>query len=321
MGGDDVLSEVGQVCDAGPFVHPALFYRNTREYTAGTVPFLLDGIAAGEPVAVAVPPPRLALLRTALGPSGAGVRWIDMERAGRNPGRIIPDVLRAFADTHPDGRVRIVGEPVWPGRTALEYPACAQHEALINLAFAGRPVTILCPYDAALLEASVLAEARATHPAVVDGGREERSARYAPRRVVAAHNRLPERPSGVLAFGFTEPELADARHIATAEARRLGLDGERLAEFSLAAGELITNSVLHGGGSGVVSVWSEGGPDGQVVCEVRDRGHLADPLAGRRPASRDLPHGRGLLMVNRLADLVRQRTGGDGTTIRFYMRR
>lgn len=312
-----MLSEVGEVCDAGPFVHPALFYRDSGEYTAGTVPFLLEGMDAGEPVAVAVPPPRLAQLRAALGPRGTEVRWIDMERAGHNPGRIIPGVLRAFADSRPAGRVRIIGEPVWPGRSALEYPACAQHEALINMAFAGRPVTILCPYDAARLDSAVLAEARATHPVVLDGGREHRSAHYAPRRVIAAHNRLPQRPSGALAFGFAEPQLAEARHTATAEARRLGLEGDRLAEFSVAVGELITNSVLHGGGSGAVHVWGE---DGHVVCEVHDRGRLTDPLAGRRPASRDLPHGRGLLMVNRIADLVRQRATGDGTTIRFYLR-
>ncbi|MFF3253401.1 anti-sigma factor RsbA family regulatory protein [Actinacidiphila glaucinigra] len=312
-----MLSEVGEVSDAGPFVHPALFYRDAGEYTAGTVPFLLEGMDAGEPVAVAVPPPRLALLRAALGPRGTEVQWVDMERAGRNPGRIIPGVLRAFADACPDGRVRIIGEPIWPGRSALEYPACAQHEALINMAFAGRPVTILCPYDAALLDAAVLAEARATHPVLLDGGREHRSAHYAPRRVIAAHNRLPQRPSRAIAFGFAEPQLAEARHTATAEARRLGLDGERLAEFSLAVGELITNSVLHGGGSGAVHVWAE---DGHVVCEVHDRGRLTDPLAGRHPASRDRPHGRGLLMVNRIADLVRQRATGDGTTIRFYVR-
>ncbi|MFB7291456.1 anti-sigma factor RsbA family regulatory protein [Actinacidiphila glaucinigra] len=311
------VGEVGEVSDAGPFAHPALFYRDAGEYAAGTVPFLLEGMDAGEPVAVAVPPPRLAELRAALGPRGAEVQWVDMERAGRNPGRIIPGVLRAFADARPAGRVRIIGEPVWPGRTALEYPACAQHEALINMAFAGRPVTILCPYDAARLDAAVLAEARATHPVVLDGGREHRSAHYAPRRVIAAHNRLPQRPSGALAFGFAEPQLAEARHTATAEAHRLGLDGDRLAEFSLAVAELITNSVLHGGGSGAVHVWAE---DGHVVCEVHDRGRLTDPLAGRHPASRDRPHGRGLLMVNRIADLVRQRATGDGTTIRFYLR-
>ena len=64
-----------------------------------------------------------------------------MAEAGRNPGRILPAVLHAFADDHPRARVRIVGEPVWAGRTPVEYPACAQHEALINGSLAGRDVT------------------------------------------------------------------------------------------------------------------------------------------------------------------------------------
>ena len=34
------------------FVHPALFYRNTDEYLAGTVGFVNAGLAAGEPVLV-----------------------------------------------------------------------------------------------------------------------------------------------------------------------------------------------------------------------------------------------------------------------------
>ena len=43
-------------------------------------------------------------------------------------------------DAHPDKHVRVIGEPIWPGRSDLEYPACVQHEALINRAFAVRDV-------------------------------------------------------------------------------------------------------------------------------------------------------------------------------------
>lgn len=112
-----------------PFVHPALFYRGKEQYTAGTVPFLVEGLAAGEAVAVAVPGPNLELIKAELGASAAEVTFLDMTRAGRNPGRIIPGVLRAFADAHPADRVRIIGEPIWAGRSAVEYPACVQHEA------------------------------------------------------------------------------------------------------------------------------------------------------------------------------------------------
>ena len=69
-----------------------------------------------------------------------------MAEVGRNPARILPWVLRAFA-RRPPGPVRIIGEPIFVGRAEAELGPCVQHEALINVAFAGGPVAILCPYD------------------------------------------------------------------------------------------------------------------------------------------------------------------------------
>ncbi|MGW7256306.1 anti-sigma factor RsbA family regulatory protein [Streptomyces sp. NPDC054834] len=306
---------------AEPFVHPALFYADEQQYLAGTVPFIRDGLAAGEPVAVAVPGENLRLIQDELGADGESVRFLDMREAGRNPGRIIPGVLRAFADTQPPGRrVWIIGEPIWAGRSTTEYPACVQHEALINAAFRGREVTILCPYDTVRLDEQVLADAYATHPTVIPAGATSGrdSEAYAPEAVVARYNEpLPPAPEG-LSFDFLAETLSEARHTATAEGARLGLTGIRLEDLALITAELTTNSVVHGGGSGRLRVWAE---HGHVVCEVRDKGRLTDPLAGRRPASRDQRGGRGLLLVNLVADLVRLHTGADGTTIRCYLAR
>lgn len=301
---------------AHAFSHPALFYRGEREYLDGTVPFVRDGVATGEPVAVAVPAAKFGLLRTALGPVADAVHFVDMTRAGRNPGRIIPGVLRAFYDAQPAGPMRIVGEPVWPGRSALEYPACVQHEALINTAFAGRTVTILCPYDAAGLDAEVLADAHATHPVVIEAGRERPSDGYAPDRAVASRNLPLAEPRRADAFAFHDGLLRDARLFAVRLAGGFGLTGVRLDDLALAVSELVTNSVLHGGGSGTIRLWSEGG---QVVCEVRDGGRLDDPMAGRRVPPNGRPGGRGLLMVHHLADLVRVHASPSGTSIRCYL--
>jgi anti-sigma regulatory factor (Ser/Thr protein kinase) len=303
------------------FLHPALFYRDTQDYLAGTVPFVREGLAAGEPVAVAVPGDNLRLIRDALGDAADAVRLLDMREAGRNPGRIIPGVLRAFADAQPAGRrVRIIGEPVWAGRTAGEYPACAQHEALINTAFAGRSATILCPYDVRRLDERVLADACATHPTVIPcgGGPERESGGYAPDAVVARYNEPLPAVADVLSLCFDAGSLSEVRHLATAEGARLGLTGVALENLTLAAAELTTNSVVHGGGSGTLRVWAE---DGYAVCEVRDKGRLVDPLAGRRPATRDQRGGRGLLLVNLIADLVRTHTGEEGTTVRCWFAR
>ncbi|MEU9099571.1 anti-sigma factor RsbA family regulatory protein [Streptomyces sp. NPDC048361] len=300
-----------------PFVHPALFYFDTAQYISGTVPFLLEGLEAGEPAAVAAPPDRLELIREGLGQRAAEVRFVDMTQAGRNPGRIIPSVLRKFADAQMTAdRVRIIGEPIWLGRSAIEYPACVQHEALINAAFAGRRVTILCPYDAARLDRETLTDALATHPIVIDAEGESVSAAYNPDEVVARYNEPLTAPLDAAAYAFAAQTLPDARYFAASHARTLGASGVSLGDVELVVAELTTNSVVHGFGSGELRIW---GDQGRIVCEVHDAGRLSDPLAGRRPPNPRQPGGRGLLLVHQLADLVRHHSGDDGTTIRCYM--
>ncbi|MGC5015175.1 anti-sigma factor RsbA family regulatory protein [Streptosporangium sp. DT93] len=298
-----------------PFVHPALFYRGDREYLDATVPFVREGLEAGEPVAVAVPARNLALIRAELGEDAEGVHFVDMEQAGRNPGRIIPAVLWAFTDLHPGRRVRVVGEPVWPDRSPDEYVACLQHEALINLAFSGRDATILCPYDAGRLDAGIIAHAEETHPVIVDGAGARASTGYAPERVILDCGRaLPEPPEAeVLAFGADD--LWRVRAFAVRHAEGMGLSGERLEDLRLIASELAANSLEHGGGSGVARVWPEGR---RVVFDVSDTGHIADPLAGRRPADSRQRGSRGLLVTNLLGDLVRVHTERGRTTVRVY---
>jgi len=301
----------------GPFAHPALFYRGEEEYLDGTVPFVREGLKAGQPVAVAVPGRQLALLRESLDGDAESVYFVEMTEAGRNPGRIIPRVLRAFADAHPRTHVRIIGEPIWPGRSSVEYPACVQHEALINLAFQGRDATILCPYDAERLDEQVLTDAYATHPVIVSGGVQRPSPSYAPGEIIARCNRpFPAAPATAEPRLFGIDELPVVRHFAVARAARLGLSGVRLDDLALAVAELTTNSVVHGGGSGTLRIWGE---DSQVVCEVRDSGRLTDPLAGRRPAARDQRGGRGLLLVHTVTDLVRIHTDDGGTAVRIHI--
>ncbi|GAA3387362.1 anti-sigma factor RsbA family regulatory protein [Streptomyces roseoviridis] len=298
------------------FVHPALFYRTDEEYTQQTVSFLREGLASGEPLAVAVPGPNLELIRKGLGAQAEGVLFLDMTDVGRNPGRIIPRVLRGFADAHPQGRVRIIGEPIWAGRSAVEYPACAQHEALINAAFEGRAVTILCPYDEARLDPRVIADARMTHPTLISGGREENSEAYDWEAVVSRYNEPLSAVTEAAVLAFDGDDLPTARRFAVAQAGLLGLAGQRLGDAELAVAELTTNSVIHGGGRGTLALWSEAG---QLVCEVRDAGRLSDPLAGRRPPQPGQIGGRGLMLVHYVSDLVRVHTGDDGTTVRFYL--
>ncbi len=303
---------------AGAFAHPAVFYRGDDEYLAAILPFVRAGLAAGEPVAVAVPGPRLPLLRAHLGDDAARVRLIDMGRAGRNPGRIIPGVLHAFADEHRDAPPRIISEPLWAGRTAAEYPACVQHEALINLAFAGRHATILCPYDVGALSPAWLADAAATHPVLVDGDGRRDSHGYAPERIMRSSNVPLQAPPTARVHRFDRSTAQQVRRAAAAAAESAGVPARRVHDVAVVFSELASNSIVHGGGSGVLRLWHD---DTHFVGEVSDGGRPTDPLAGRVPIPADDERGRGLLLVNLLADLVRVHLDPAGTTTRVHFTR
>jgi anti-sigma regulatory factor (Ser/Thr protein kinase) len=300
------------------FVHPALFYDNTADYLDGTVPYIEAGLAAGEPVMVAVPGENLEHIRGALGRDAARVELHDMTVAGRNPGRIIPGVLLAFAAAHPADRVRIIGEPIWAGRTETEYPACAQHEALINAAFAGRPATILCPYDVRRLDPGWVRDAYRTHPVVRTTDGTARSPAYGDPAVVAGsfNQPLPAPPAGCATVPVRDGNLGEVRRFVADHAVAAGLAAGRVAELTVAVNELASNTVRHTGGDGTVAVWSDAD---RLVCQVTDSGHIGDPLAGRIPASVRQLGGRGLVLVNQLCDFVRVHTRPGATAIRIEM--
>jgi len=299
------------------FRHEGMLYRGEREYLAGMVPFVRAGLDADEPVLVAVPGSKMELIRDALGSDSRRVSLRDMAEAGCNPARIIPTVLLAFVDEHPGRRVRVLGEPIWAGRTEAEYRACVQHEALINVAFSGKPATVLCPYDAGSLDPAVVSDVESTHSVLIVGDKRSPCPAYhAPDAVAAAFNRpLPEPTGPVAALHFDTAGLPGVRAFAAEQAARAGLDAGQAMNVQLAVHEAACNAVEHGGGSGTLRAWFQ---DGGLVCEVRDRGRIADLLAGRRPPSPSPDRGRGLLVVNALSDLVTTHAGEDSNAIRMH---
>ena len=95
------------------------------------------------------------------------------------------------------------------------------------------------------------------------------------------------------------------------------MSADQTADLQLIASELATASLSPAGGICRLALWRH---DGHVVCEARDDGCLDDPLAGRRPYGSDSVRGRGLYVVNAVADLVRTHTTADETTIHAYLR-
>jgi anti-sigma regulatory factor (Ser/Thr protein kinase) len=214
--------------------------------------------------------------------------------------------------------VWIIGEPIWPGRTEIEYPACAAHEALINAAFAGRDAAILCPYDVSGLDATAVADAGRTHPIMVEQTTTWRSPSYSdPVRVAGMFNLpLPAPPADAAAMSFAGPDMLVAvRRFVADHATTAGLPANEVGELSVAVNELVTNSCEHAGGAGRLSMWIE---RGMVVCQVDDHGRFVNALAGRIPPGPHALGGRGLIAVNHLCDLVRIHIHSQGTSIRVH---
>ena len=206
---------------------------------------------------VAVPGWNLELLREALTPEEMPrVRLRDMTVAGRNPGRIIGTVLTAFVREHADRRVRIVGEPIWAGRTDEEYPACAEHEALINVALGESPAYIQCPYDTAKLPSSVLTDATRTHPTLASPVERWTSPTYTDPGAVAASFDTPLAPTPNDAEFVVIGSRTGARtaRVLVHDAGRMhGMDADRLTDVRLVAQELAVNTLTHS-------------PDGPAAC-------------------------------------------------------
>jgi anti-sigma regulatory factor (Ser/Thr protein kinase) len=307
-------SVAGEAVAHGALAHLVLFYRGWPGYLACLLAFARDGLANGEPVFIAVPGHRARLLAAELRGQSRQVSFGDMAELGRNPGRFVPAV-RDFIDAHPRQQVRFAAELIWPGRSAAETREAIRHEALVNLALAGTAATLLCPYDAAGLAPAVLAGARFTHPATLEGGLPQVTAGYSGALPPEWDPPLPAPPGYAEALGY-DADLAPMRRLVASHARRTGLAGERAASLVLAASELAANTLRHTAAGGLLRVWHT---EQEIVCQVQDQGWITDPLAGqqRRPADES---GHGLWLVNQVCDLVELRTGQAGTTVRLHMR-
>jgi anti-sigma regulatory factor (Ser/Thr protein kinase) len=301
------------------FRHEVAFYSGVADLARTVLPFIREGVARREPVLVAMVPERLEVVERGLGVDAVRVDFVDMTELGANPACIIPEWHRFLDDTRESGAVRGVGEPVWAGRRDVELAEAELHEALLNLAFDDGPAwRLLCPYDVSALPARVVEEARRNHPVVhpapgghaADGGYAGHE--HAVRGFAAP---LPPVPADAVRYEFAGTAIAGVRRTVRDSAEHAGLPASRAEDLMLAAHELASNSVIHGGGRGWLALWQE---PGALVVEVSDRGVIEDPLVGRGLLDLESENGRGIWMANQLCDLVQVRSGAAGTQVRLW---
>ncbi len=297
-------------------VHEGVLCRDEDQSLAETTAYVRAALARDQPVLVGLPGDRLKRVRDELGPDVGVVQLVDMADEGRNPARIIPGILHPFIENHAGRRAAIVTQSMWPGRSAAEYVACVEHEALVNLAFAGKDVSIRCPYELPALPDQAMTDIARTHPTLRERQVSRISTGYTdPRTVLNAFSTLqPETPADAERFDLTT--VAAARNVAAEWGRGAGMTSDRLTDVLIAISEVLGNSVEHAGNRATMTCWRD---SGSLIYEVRDGGHIDDPLAGRLPPPAEQESGRGLIMVNLLCDLVQMKSGPAGTVIRLWM--
>ncbi|MFD9508696.1 SpoIIE family protein phosphatase [Streptomyces mirabilis] len=115
-----------------------------------------------------------------------------------------------------------------------------------------------------------------------------------------------------------DPEaLTEARHMIRAAVSAWG-GAERADDVELVADELITNALMHTEGAAIVTLRVLSGPGRRLRAEVEDS---SSALPRRREAGESGVSGRGLLLVDRLADVwgVEARGGGKCVWCEFLV--
>lgn len=302
--------------------HQALLYGCQEEFLAGTIPFIHAGLACGESIRVATTDRNAGWLRAALGADAQRVAFDASSHCYRHPARALAAAHRTARMTGLDGdRVRIIGEPLWTSRTAPERKEWNRYESLVNAVLAETNVALLCTYDIHVVDQAAMTQVARTHPELVVGGEARLSPGYAdPAAFSTECNSTPlaalPPPALWLRFSGVD-QLATLRDFVSAHASHTGADARSVAPFVQAVDEVATNAIKHGGGSGVLQLWT--GPR-MISCEISDTGPgLHDPLAGQLPRAPGQVGGCGLWLARQFSDLLELHSDPAGTTVRLHL--
>ncbi|MQY06734.1 sensor histidine kinase [Actinomadura macrotermitis] len=301
------------------FSHRVLPYGGVEEFLAGALPFLREGVAAGDRVMAATCLGSEMLLRDALGAAADRVEFVQADTWYAHPSRTLADCLARAEEAAGQGRrLRLLGEPVWTCRAPLEVLEWQRAEALANVALAHTGARLLCPYSARVLPAGVIAGARKTHPETVRGAQAVPNPGYLdPWAYNAACDREPLPPPPEHADGM-RIDLVDLywlRAYVADFARQTTLPEDALQRLLVAVTEVMTNATLHGAPPIHLRLWTE---PAALVCEVRDAGDWNGGTGfGLLPPPSDGPGRFGLWAVRLLCSHVQIRTGRGATVVRL----
>lgn len=293
------------------FIHEAAVYGSDDEALDLLVPFLREGVRNGWPTYLAVSDRLGKLLRHGLG--RVAQRVADLEYADvQRPMSTLRANLELFEHSAARGQeTRLVREVPQSGRT--DWAGWVRYEVALNRIGEGFGVRTVCPYDARQTPAGVIADVKATHPALAAPRGEVRPS---PAYVV------PEEKFQALAREDLDPleslppdvELANPTETVTQHAVGESAVAARLPlpdvnALCLAAEEAVHNARRHGRGRVTLRIWR--GAD-RVVVNVHDQGPgPPSPFVGLV----DRPRQQGMSLLYQLCTRVNTTVAPDGFTV------
>jgi transcriptional regulator with XRE-family HTH domain len=160
--------------------HRVLLYGSGDELLVAAVPFLLEGIERSQFLFVATTLVNTELLRDALGSDARHVEFADGTDWYASPRQALSAYREVLKERCKAGApwVRIIGEPGWAGKSPADLKRWTRYEAVLNLALASAPATIVCPYDTKSAPRRMLVDAQRTHPAVQSADHVDTSPTY-----------------------------------------------------------------------------------------------------------------------------------------------
>ncbi len=150
--------------------HSAFPYRSDDQFRSTMGAFLAEGIERSEALIAVTTAANIELLREHLGRNARSVEFVDASGLYSTPIAAL-EAYKALSEAKLERGapwVRIVGEPVWTGRSSTEVRLWTRYESLFNLVFAGSPLTVVCPYDERSVAPEIVRQAQLTHPNTVD---------------------------------------------------------------------------------------------------------------------------------------------------------
>ncbi|MGC9665415.1 anti-sigma factor RsbA family regulatory protein [Planosporangium sp. 12N6] len=304
------------------YVHQVLFFTSPDELLATAVPFLRDGLTAGDMVILTCRDEYNALLVGALGP--------DPRIACVQPGGIYtrPAVAadayhRMVAQRAAGGarRTRVVGEPRFGADP--DWAECSRFEAICNAALATSPLTSACAYDVGAVPEPVIGDLADAHPFVLTPTSRIRNERYVDpatflRRSTAGPDPAEQtNPAVEFAALIDLQQVAALRRWLRSALHAYAVDPSVTADLVAAVHEVVVNALVHGRPPVRVRLWT---PPGRLVCTVTDAGKgFDDPLAGYVRPDRDdtFGLGAGLWLVRQLCDRIETARTPSGFTVRL----